>query len=52
MDLINWSLSAIDTIFSRRSLIEAMGRAVSNETDYKPEYGCHHVETHGFASEN
>ncbi len=20
--------------------------------DYKPEYGCHHVETHGFASEN
>ncbi len=20
--------------------------------DYKPEYGCHHVETYGFASEN
>ncbi len=33
MDLINWSLSAIDTIFSRRSLIEAVGRAVSNETE-------------------
>ncbi len=120
MDLINWSLSAIDTIFSRRSLgsgepvcpdgtfaagytrdawekwqivclaalsvedaediylfgtmitgilliglgftlgyrkirlpvlIEAVGRAVSNETDYKPEYGCHHDEFNSFASE-
>ncbi len=30
--------------------IEAVGRAVSNETEtINPEYGCHHVETYGFA---
>ncbi len=43
--------TAVQSLTRLPVLIEAVGRAVSNETDYKPEYGCHHDEINSFASE-
>ncbi len=45
--------TAVQSLTRLPVLIEAVGKSGQHwDWDYKPEYGCHHVETHGFASEN
>ncbi len=44
--------TAVQSLTRLPVLIEAVGRAVSNETEtIKQEYGCHHDEINSFASE-